>query len=154
MTATTAFDICVSEEVERQLLDSCTKCVVTTPESYLSVSKAVSNLELATRRKVPIIVTPGVTNTGIPAGAIDFQEMTHEDIDTSILSGFERPSPNDVAVLPYSSGTTGLPKGVMLSHRNLITNCLQMCLTPQLWIVNPATSMYFEDMNHSLEYCL
>ena len=26
------------------------------------------------------------------------------------------------AVLPYSSGTTGLPKGVMLSHRNLVVN--------------------------------
>jgi acyl-CoA synthetase (AMP-forming)/AMP-acid ligase II len=31
----------------------------------------------------------------------------------------------DLAVLPYSSGTTGLPKGVMLSHRNLIANVLQ-----------------------------
>lgn len=27
-----------------------------------------------------------------------------------------------IAVLPYSSGTTGLPKGVMLSHRNLVVN--------------------------------
>ncbi len=32
---------------------------------------------------------------------------------------------NDVAVLPYSSGTTGLPKGVMLTHRNLVANLLQ-----------------------------
>jgi acyl-CoA synthetase (AMP-forming)/AMP-acid ligase II len=31
----------------------------------------------------------------------------------------------DLAVLPYSSGTTGLPKGVMLTHRNLIANVLQ-----------------------------
>jgi 4-coumarate--CoA ligase len=33
---------------------------------------------------------------------------------------------NDVAVLPYSSGTTGLPKGVMLTHRNLVANICQM----------------------------
>jgi acyl-CoA synthetase (AMP-forming)/AMP-acid ligase II len=31
----------------------------------------------------------------------------------------------DLAVLPYSSGTTGLPKGVMLTHRNLVANVLQ-----------------------------
>jgi acyl-CoA synthetase (AMP-forming)/AMP-acid ligase II len=32
----------------------------------------------------------------------------------------------DIAVLPYSSGTTGLPKGVMLSHRNLVANLCQV----------------------------
>ncbi|MBS1879781.1 MAG: AMP-binding protein, partial [Actinobacteria bacterium] len=31
----------------------------------------------------------------------------------------------DLAALPYSSGTTGLPKGVMLSHRNLVANLIQ-----------------------------
>ena len=31
----------------------------------------------------------------------------------------------DVAALPYSSGTTGLPKGVMLTHRNLVANIVQ-----------------------------
>src|SRR4051794_8880947 len=33
--------------------------------------------------------------------------------------------PEDLAVLPYSSGTTGLMKGVMLSHRNLVANIEQ-----------------------------
>ena len=28
----------------------------------------------------------------------------------------------DVCVLPYSSGTTGIPKGVMLTHYNILSN--------------------------------
>jgi len=32
----------------------------------------------------------------------------------------------DLAVLPYSSGTTGLPKGVMLTHHNLVANLCQL----------------------------
>jgi len=32
--------------------------------------------------------------------------------------------PDAVAVMPYSSGTTGFPKGVMLTHRNVIAQCL------------------------------
>ncbi|HUQ51134.1 MAG TPA: AMP-binding protein, partial [Gammaproteobacteria bacterium] len=34
--------------------------------------------------------------------------------------------PHDLVLLPYSSGTTGLPKGVMLTHANLVANILQV----------------------------
>ncbi|KAH6819535.1 4-coumarate:CoA ligase 2 [Perilla frutescens var. frutescens] len=34
-------------------------------------------------------------------------------------------SPDDVVALPYSSGTTGLPKGVMLTHKGLVTSVAQ-----------------------------
>ncbi|MFB4392228.1 MULTISPECIES: long-chain-fatty-acid--CoA ligase FadD1 [unclassified Pseudomonas] len=35
------------------------------------------------------------------------------------------PKPNDVAVLQYTGGTTGVAKGAMLTHRNLVANMLQ-----------------------------
>jgi acyl-CoA synthetase (AMP-forming)/AMP-acid ligase II len=50
----------------------------------------------------------------------------------------DRPGPvaaEAIAMLPYSSGTTGLPKGVMLTHRACVANVVQMHavipLTPQ-----------------------
>lgn len=36
---------------------------------------------------------------------------------------------NDIAFLAYSSGTTGKPKGVMLTHRNIVANMAMMAAT-------------------------
>lgn len=33
---------------------------------------------------------------------------------------------NDTAFLPYSSGTTGLPKGVQITHENIVSNLEQI----------------------------
>lgn len=57
-----------------------------------------------------------------PEGCHHFSEISNAD-EAEIPA--VKINPDDVVALPYSSGTTGLPKGVMLTHRGLVTSVAQ-----------------------------
>ncbi|MDH3753374.1 MAG: AMP-binding protein [Acidimicrobiia bacterium] len=109
--ATTINPTYTAEEVNHQLTDSAAKSLVTI-EMFLETAK-----EAAKGTAVEEIFVVGEAD-----GATPF---------ASLLSGdrLDRQVPvdptNDVVVLPYSSGTTGRSKGVMLTHRNLVANLIQ-----------------------------
>ncbi len=58
------------------------------------------------------------------AGASEFSELLRPI--SAALPSPEKPPELALAALPFSSGTTGLPKGVMLTHRNLVVNVYQL----------------------------
>lgn len=58
----------------------------------------------------------------MPDKAIQFEEIVEIPSETNK----DHIDIHDIACLPYSSGTTGLPKGVQLTHHNIVSNLEQM----------------------------
>ena len=88
---------------------------------------------------------PGAKEAGIEADRVLTIDATdgHESLADLLATTAEPPAANrtatDTAVLPYSSGTTGLAKGVILTHRNLVANLCQ--LTSMFHSVNSETKI-------------
>ena len=71
--------------------------------------------------------------------SLSFSRMIMDDGDKFPEQILDFNLEEDIAHLPYSSGTTGLPKGVMLTHGNIVSNICQMVYGKELEFLQPAT---------------
>ncbi|XP_075977145.1 uncharacterized protein LOC142977255 [Anticarsia gemmatalis] len=117
---TTVNPIYTPHEVQRQILLSDPKILIGVQDSIPVLKEAMA----LAKKDLPIITVKG-SDINLPPGTISFEEFAMADnVDHSVLKEVNKKS-EDIAFLPYSSGTTGLPKGVELVHRNIVVNCLQ-----------------------------
>jgi len=117
-TATTINALFTAKDIAKQLTDSKAKMLVTVTPLLAQAKEAAAAVGLA---DADLVVLDGegqaatgnpnaadLMSKGLPAPQVSFAPSSH------------------LAALPYSSGTTGNPKGVMLTHRNLVANVAQI----------------------------
>ena len=128
-----------AKEMQHQLNDSGAKAIVILANFAFNLEKIISQTAIETTIitqigdmlgfKKPIVnfvvknVKKMVPNYSIPK-AITWTEVMKK----GALSTYEKPEVNgdDIAFLQYTGGTTGVSKGAMLTHRNMIANMEQI----------------------------
>lgn len=118
-------------------------CAVTTMNPTFTKTEMANQLKdsgakfVATTSALLSLIREAATEVGIPDGNVivldgegssphlSFRSLL-EDSGSQFPVGGDSVDPEDIACLPYSSGTTGLPKGVMLTHANMISNVVQI----------------------------
>jgi acyl-CoA synthetase (AMP-forming)/AMP-acid ligase II len=76
-----------------------------------------------------------------PEGVLGYEEL----VAAAVAIPDSQRGNDDIAAILYTGGTTGLPKGVMLTHRNLISNALAAIANmpdPQPWVYLHSAPMF------------
>jgi long-chain acyl-CoA synthetase len=101
-------------EVTYQLNDAGARTLIAHAKLWPVVEAALPRLA-----STPMIILVGDDAPDSASNVISYSDVVEGQ---SVEAPLAHVDPDQLVALPYSSGTTGLPKGVMLTHRNLVSN--------------------------------
>ncbi|KAJ1965909.1 hypothetical protein GGI12_000430 [Dipsacomyces acuminosporus] len=113
-----------SNELEHQLKDSAAKFVISTDELLPTVSGAIKDIpSIAVEQHVLVTNRERRSEDFVNVRSV-YDVLSDDEYPRVHLNTLESLT-TTTAYICYSSGTTGLPKGVQLSHYNIVANILQ-----------------------------
>ncbi|KAK4886683.1 hypothetical protein RN001_002954 [Aquatica leii] len=108
-----------ADEISKQLVSCKPKVIFTYNGLYPTIKKALS----IAKQAIPIVIVKTAVDEQLPRETIDFKSIIQGNTKPEF---FQEKDLNDTIFLIYSSGTTGIPKGVQLTHKNIVSNLQQM----------------------------
>ena len=114
----------------------------------------VSARAAAAAAQVPSVEAVIVMDGLAPDGARTWDEVLElgDARDDDIAQRIAALSPDDIACIIYTSGTGGLPKGVLATHRNILANCRGAYHLLEMLGLGDEVFLSFLPLSHSYEH--